>query len=142
MAIQERIDKLIKEFAELDNWENRYKVIIDKGRNLPLMEEKFKKEENLVKGCQSQVWLHGDIKEGKIRLYADSDAAITKGIVALLLFIYSGATPDQIISTRPDFIETIGLKEYLSSNRTNGLAAMIKQIIFYALAFKAKSEMS
>ena len=142
MAIQKRIDKLVQEFSDLDNWENRYKMIIEKGKKLSPMNEQLKKDTNLVKGCQSQVWLHADTREGKVRFYADSDAAITKGIVALLLFIYSESSPDEIIATSPDFIEAIGLKEYLSINRTNGLVAMIKQITFYALAFKAKSEIT
>ena len=142
MSIRQRIDNLVAEFSDLDNWESRYKMIIEKGRALPSMNEKFKKDENLVKGCQSRVWLHVNFQNGKIHFSADSDAAITKGIVALLLSIYSDSTPDEIISTKPDFIKTIGLTEYLSINRTNGLMAMVKQITFYALAFKAKIEAS
>ena len=140
MKIKRRIDKLIQEFASLDNWEERYKMIIEKGKTLAPMQKEFKVSHNLVKGCQSQVWLHGEIHEKKIRFHADSDAAITKGIVALLLSVYSESTPDEIIATKPDFIETIGLREYLSLNRTNGLMSMIKQINFYALAFKTKLE--
>jgi len=105
------------------------------------MDEEFKTEANKVKGCQSQVWLHASVKDGKVYFQADSDASIVKGIVSVLVRIYSDATPDEILATKPEFLDTIGLRQHLSMSRANGLSSMIKQISMYAIAFKTKIEM-
>lgn len=142
MNIQERLEKIVKDFAQFKDWEERYKHLIDLGKHMPLMNEEFKVPANLVKGCQSQVWLHAELVGDKIIFQADSDASIVKGLVALLVYIYSDSTPDEILMTKPTFLEEIGLKEHLSMSRANGLNSMIKQISFFALAFKAKLAMS
>jgi cysteine desulfuration protein SufE len=132
--------KIVKEFESLNDWTERYKHIIEQGRKLEPMAEEYKIEENLVRGCQSQVWLHTEVEEGKILFEADSDAAITKGLVALMVRFYSGQTPDTIINTNPDFIKKIGMQEHLSPTRSNGLASMIKQMKIYAMAYKTKMQ--
>jgi len=139
MSIQERVKILIEEFNSLSDWEERYKSIIQRGKSLSVMNEDYKIEKNLVKGCQSKVWFHAELKEGLIHFQGDSDAAIVKGIVALLLFIYSGSSPQDILTTRPDFLDEIGLKEHLSMSRANGLSSMLKQISLYAIVFKSQS---
>lgn len=139
MSMKDRIDELLKEFADLNDWEERYKRIIAKGKNLEALPEEHRVESNKVKGCQSQVWLHAEIKEEKIHFVADSDAAIVKGIISLLLQVYSGARPDEILETKPHFVDDLGLRQHLSMNRSNGLSAMLKQISLYALAFKARA---
>lgn len=137
--IQERILNIVAEFKGFNDWEERYKHLINLGKNLPEMDNQFKIESNLVKGCQSQVWLHAEVDDGgTIHFFGDSDASIVKGIVALLVRVYSGSTPDEILSTKPTFLESIGLKEHLSMSRANGLNSMIKQISFFAIAYKAK----
>lgn len=136
--IEEKIDSLIFRFNRFNEWEERYKYLIDLGKDMKEMDVKNKISENLVKGCQSLVWLHADLKEGKIYFEGDSDASIVKGLVALLLAVYSGATPDEILNTKPIFLEKIGLREHLSMSRANGLNSMMKQIYFFAMAFKAK----
>ena len=140
MSIKNRVDNLVEEFGKLTDWEDRYKHIIQKGKGLPDMEESHKVEKNLVKGCQSKVWFHAELKEGRVSLQGDSDAAIVKGIVALLLYIYSDSTPDEILATRPDFLDDIGLREHLSMSRSNGLSQMLKQISLYAIVFKSQSQ--
>lgn len=140
-TISDRINKVIAEFSSFSDWEDRYKHLIDFGKDLNNLKEENRTEANKVKGCQSQVWLFANYDQGKIIFEADSDASIVKGIVALLIFVYSGSTPDEILNTKPDFIEKIGLKEHLSMSRANGLTAMVKQITFYAMAFKAKEMM-
>lgn len=142
MNIADRITTVIDGFSKYNDWEDRYKHLIDFGKDLKDLDESFKTEANKIKGCQSQVWLVSEYKEGRITFLADSDASIVKGIVALLVFVYSGSTPDEILSTKPDFIEKIGLKEHLSMSRANGLTSMIKQISFYAMAYKAKESMN
>jgi cysteine desulfuration protein SufE len=136
IALQEKVDKLLTEFQGLEDWEVRYKKIIDMGKSLPEMDEKYKTEANKIKGCQSQVWLHAYLVEGRVVFVADSDASIVKGIIALLLKIYSHSTPQEILSFKADFIDQLGLRQHLSMNRTNGLAAMLKQIQMYAFAFQ------
>ncbi len=135
-AIQEEI---IDEFAMFDDWMERYEYLIDLGKSLPLIDSNFKTEDNIIKGCQSKVWIHSELDEDKVVFTADSDAILTKGIVALLLRVYSGQEPDAILDADTDFIDEIGLKEHLSPTRANGLVSMIKQIKLYALAFGAKS---
>jgi cysteine desulfuration protein SufE len=130
--------EIIDEFSALSDWTERYKYIIKMGRELEPLDEKHKVEENLVRGCQSQVWLHTRIEDGKVIFEADSDAAITKGLVALMVRFYSSQEPDTIISTNPDFIKKIGMEEHLSPTRSNGLASMVKQMKIYAMAYKSK----
>jgi cysteine desulfuration protein SufE len=136
--INERIHNLVVDFNKFNDWEERYKHLIHLGKEMPVMDENFKISENLVKGCQSQVWLHAELHGDKVIFHADSDASIVKGIIALLVGVYSGSTPDEILKTKPSFLEDIGLKEHLSMSRANGLNSMMKQISFFAMAFKAK----
>lgn len=132
--------QIVNEFKALSDWTERYKHIIKQGRNLDPLDEEHKVEENLVRGCQSQVWLHTYLDDGKVIFEADSDAAITKGLVALMVRFYSGQTPDTIINTDPTFIKKIGMEQHLSPTRSNGLASMIKQMKIYAMAYKTKME--
>lgn len=138
--IQIEQQNIIKEFAGLSDWTERYKHLIALGRQLHPLDETYKTEANLVRGCQSQVWLHTDFRDGKILFEADSDAAITKGLVALMVRFYSHRTPDEILQTNPVFVKKIGLQEHLSPTRSNGLASMIKKMKIYAMAYKAKAE--
>lgn len=139
--IDDRINQLKLDFNRFSDWEERYKHLIDLGKKMPAMDEAFKVESNLVKGCQSQVWLHAELKGDIITFQADSDASIVKGIIALLTTVYSGSTPDEILCTKPTFLEEIGLREHLSMSRANGLNSMMKQITFFAMAYKAKLSM-
>ena len=138
MTINEIQDEIIEEFAEFTEWMDKYQMLIDLGNELDGLDAEYKNEQNLIDGCQSRVWLQCDIKDGKLVFTADSDALITKGIIALLIKVVSGHTPDEILSSDLYFIEKIGLKEHLSPTRSNGLLAMVKQMRMYALAFKAK----
>lgn len=139
--INDRILKLKNDFNSFSEWEARYKHLIELGKNMPVMKEEYKLDENKILGCQSQVWLQAELVGNKIIFSADSDASIVKGIVALLVFVYSDSTPDEILMTKPTFLEDIGLREHLSMSRANGLTSMVKQISFYAMAFKAKIQM-
>ncbi len=136
--IHEVQQKIIDEFQALSDWTERYKHIIKQGRNLDSLDEEHKVEDNLVRGCQSQVWLHTYLEEGKVIFEADSDAAITKGLVALMVRFYSGQSPETIINTDPVFIKKIGMEQHLSPTRSNGLASMVKQMKIYAMAYKTK----
>ena len=138
MTIQEKQDRIIREFKALGDWPERYKYIIKLGQKLDSLDDEYKTEDNLVRGCQSQVWLHTELDDDKVIFKADSDAAITKGLVALMVRFYSNETPDDILSNNPDFIKEIGMQEHLSPTRSNGLASMIKQMKIYAMAYKAK----
>lgn len=138
MTIQDIQNEIIEEFEFLEDWMDKYEHLISLGKSLPLIDDKFKTKDNLISGCQSQVWLHAEKKENLLYFTADSDAILTKGVVALLLRVFSGQTADKILSTELDFIEKIGLKENLSPTRSNGLVSMIKQIKMYALAYKMK----
>jgi cysteine desulfuration protein SufE len=140
--INERIDLLKANFQSFEDWEGRYKHLIELGKKMPPMRDSMRMDTNLVKGCQSQVWLGAELRGDKVIFEADSDASIVKGIVALLVTIYSDSTPDEILSTKPTFLEEIGLREHLSMSRANGLTSMLKQITFYALAFKAKLQLN
>lgn len=140
--ISNRIDQIKAEFTNFPDWESRYKHLIEIGKRLSSMDESLKTESNKIKGCQSQVWLYAEFRDGLIYFTADSDASIVKGIIALLVNVYSGSTPDEILTTKPQFLEDLGLREHLSMSRANGLTSMLKQISFYAMAFKAKSQMS
>lgn len=134
-AIQEEI---VDEFSMFDDWMQRYEYIIELGKALPLIDENLKTEENIIKGCQSKVWLNGILNEERIIFTADSDAILTKGIIAILIRTFSNQTPENILNANMDFIDAIGLKEHLSPTRANGLVSMIKNIKMYALAFQSK----
>lgn len=138
MTINELQDNIIEEFSVFDDWMDKYALLIDLGNSLPVLDEKYKTESNLIEGCQSRVWLHADYTGGIITFQGESDAVIVKGIVSLLINILSGHTPKEILDTDLYFIEKIGLKEHLSPTRSNGLVAMVKQMRMYALAFQAK----
>lgn len=137
MTIQETQDKIVKEFEEYTDWEDKYRHIIDLGRQLPPIDGRFRTDENKLSGCQSQVWINAKLENGKIIFEADSDAAIVKGLVALVIRVYSNHTPDEILSSPPEFVKKIGIDNHLSPTRKNGLGAMMKQIQMYAAAFKA-----
>lgn len=142
MTINEQQDQIIEEFAQFGDWMERYEYLIEIGRELPPFDETYRKPDFLIEGCQSKVWLYPSFTDGVITFEADSDALITRGIVALLVKVLSGRTPDEILGTDLWFIDRIGLKENLSPTRSNGLLAMIKQMRLYALAFKSKTEQS
>lgn len=138
MNIKKVQDEIIDEFAMFDDWMQRYEYIIDLGKNLPLIEEEFKTDDNIIKGCQSKVWLKGEQNDDKVTFTADSDAILTKGIIAILIRVFSNQKASDILNADMDFIDEIGLKEHLSPTRANGLVSMIKNIKMYALAFDAK----
>ncbi|WP_276909546.1 SufE family protein [Hallella colorans] len=137
-SINEIQDEVVDEFADLDDWMDKYQMLIDLGNDLEALDEKYKNEQNLIDGCQSRVWLQCDYRDGALWFTADSDALIVKGIIALLLRVVSGHTPKEIIDADLYFIERIGLREHLSPTRSNGLLAMVKQVKAYALAYMAK----
>ena len=138
LTINEIQDEIIEEFSGLDDWMDRYQLLIDMGGETEPLPDSDKVEQNLIDGCQSRVWLVCDEKEGRLYFRAESDALIVKGIVTLLIRVLSGHTPDEILDADLYFIEKIGLREHLSPTRSNGLLAMLKQIRAYAMAFKAK----
>ncbi|MFB9109304.1 SufE family protein [Flavobacterium gyeonganense] len=140
MTIKEIQDEIIDEFSMFDDWMQRYEYIIELGKSLPLIKEEYKTDENLIKGCQSKVWLQGEQKDDKIVFTADSDAILTKGIIAILIRAFSNQKASDIINADTEFIDEIGLKEHLSATRANGLVSMIKNIKMYALAFDAKNK--
>ena len=140
MTIEETEQEIIEEFEIFDDWMQKYEHLIELGKSLPIIDSKNKTEDRIIKGCQSQVWLHSEFKNGTVVYTADSDAIITKGMVALMVRVLSKHTPDEIINAKLDFIETVGLKQHLSPTRSNGLVSMIKQMKMDALAFKVKSE--
>ena len=137
-TINELQDEVIEEFSELDDWMDRYQLLIDLGNEQAPLAEQYKTEQNLIEGCQSRVWLQADYADGLVHFQAESDALIVKGIISLLIQVVSGHTPDEILESDLYFIERIGLKEHLSPTRSNGLLAMVQQMRMYALAFKAK----
>lgn len=139
MTIKEIEDQIVEEFAIFDNWMDKYQYIIDLGKSLPIIDEKDKKDENLIKGCQSRVWLICSEKEGALYFRADSDAIITKGIISLLIRVYDGQKPKDILESDLHFIDEIGLTANLSPTRANGLVSMIRQIKIYAMAFAEKN---
>lgn len=138
MSIKEKEQEIVEEFSLFDDWMDKYNYIIDMGKSIDKIDEKYKKNQYLISGCQSQVWVHAEYKDGKVYFKADSDALITAGIVGLLMRVMSGQTPEEIINSDLSFIDEIGLKEHLSQTRSNGLVNMIKQMKLYALAFQAK----
>ena len=140
MTINEAQDEVIEEFSDFTDWMDKYQLLIDLGGELQPLDDKYKTEANLIDGCQSRVWLQADYRDGRIWLTAESDALIVKGIIALLIRVLSGHTPQEIIDADLYFIDRIGLKEHLSPTRSNGLLAMIKQIRMYAVAFDIKAD--
>ena len=138
MTIENLQQNLIEDFSFFEEWTQRYEYMIELSKGLERMDEHMKNDKNIIKGCQSKVWLHAELNEGKIKFLADSEAIITRGIIAILLTIFNNRTPEEIIESDTNFIEKIGLKEHLSPNRANGLYSMIKQIKFYAIAFSRK----
>ena len=139
MNIEEIENEIVDEFEVFEDWMGKYEYLIDLGKSLPLIEDKYKTEDKLIKGCQSQVWMNSELKEGKIVYTADSDAIITKGMVALMIRVLSNHTPDEILNSKLEFIEKIGLTKHLSPTRSNGLVSMIKQMKLDALAYKTKN---
>lgn len=138
MTIKEIQEEIIDEFSFLDDWEERYEYMISLGKTLPVVDEQYKTDDYLIKGCQSKVWVYPDFKDGKVVFTADSDAIITKGIVAILVRVFSNQTPKDILDADTKFIDEIGLKEHLSPTRANGLVSMIKQLKMYALAYQTQ----
>lgn len=138
MTIKEIQEEIIDEFSMFDDWMERYEYIIELGKSLPLINDTYKVDDNLIMGCQSKVWLHSEIEDNNLNFTADSDAILTKGIVALLLRVFNHQKPADILSADLFFVDEIGLKEHLSPTRANGLVSMIKQIKLYALAFQSK----
>lgn len=137
-TIKEIQEEIVDEFSMFDDWMQRYEYIIELGKTLPLIDEQYKKEENLIKGCQSQVWLHADRVDDKVVFTADSDAILTKGIIAVLIRAFSNQKAVDIMKADTSFIDEIGLKEHLSPTRANGLVSMLKQIKLYAIALQSK----
>jgi len=139
MIIKDIQNEIVDEFSTFDDWMERYEYIIELGKGLPIIEEQYKTEDNIIKGCQSKVWVHAEEKDGKVVFTADSDAILTKGIIAILIRSFSNQTPAAILEANTDFVDEIGLKEHLSATRANGLVSMIKKIKMYALAFEARN---
>ena len=139
MNIKEIQNEIVDEFSMFDDWMERYEYIIELGKGLPIIEDQYKTEDNIIKGCQSKVWVHAEEKDGKVIFSADSDAILTKGIIAILIRAFSNQTPAEILEANTDFVDEIGLKEHLSATRANGLVSMIKKIKMYALAFEARN---
>ena len=136
-TIKEIEEEITDDFSLFDSWEEKYEYIIDLGKKLPPLDDQYKKEENIIKGCQSTVWLASDFKDGKVYYKADSDAVIVKGLVSMLIKVLSGHEPDKILNAKLDFIKDIGMMTHLAQTRSNGLLSMVKQIRNYALAYKA-----
>ncbi|WP_430813298.1 SufE family protein [Carboxylicivirga sp. RSCT41] len=138
MTINEIQEEIIEEFSAFDEWMDKYSYLIEIGNDLEGFKDEWRLEQNLIEGCQSKVWVHAELDGDKIIYSADSDAIITKGIIALLIRVLSGRTPDEILNNELSFVEEIGLKDHLSPTRSNGLLSMMKQMRLYAVAFKAK----
>ena len=138
MSITDIQNEIIDEFSMFEDWEERYQYMIDLGKTLPLIDEQFKTESNIIKGCQSRVWVHAEMDDEKVMFTADSDAIITKGIIAILIRVFSNQSPKEIIEADTNFIDEIGLKEHLSPTRANGLVSMIKQLKMYAIAYQTQ----
>ncbi|MGO4292278.1 SufE family protein [Chitinophaga sp. RAB17] len=138
MTIQEIQEEIVSDFSMMGSWEDKYEYIIQLGKELPLIAEEFKTPDNLIKGCQSRVWLHTELKDGKLFFTGDSDAVITKGLVSLMIYVLSGHTPKDIAAADIYFIDAIGLSSHLSPTRSNGLLSMLKQMKLYSIAYQAK----
>jgi cysteine desulfuration protein SufE len=140
MTINEKQDELVADFSMMEEWMDKYEYIIQLGKELPLIAEQYKTDDNLIKGCQSRVWLHTELKDGKLFFTGDSDAVITKGLISLMISVLSGQTPKDIATADLYFIDAIGLRSHLSPTRSNGLLSMLKQMKLYAVAYMAKME--
>ncbi len=138
MSIATQQAEIVSEFSMFDDWMQRYEYMIELGKSLPLIDESYKKDDNIIKGCQSKVWVHAELDNDKIVFTADSDAIITKGIIAILIRAFSNQPPKEILAAETTFIDEIGLKEHLSPTRANGLVSMIKQLKMYALAYQTQ----
>lgn len=138
MNIQEIQNEIVDEFSLFDDWMQRYEYMIELGKSLPLIDDRYKTDGNIIKGCQSKVWVHAELEEDKVVFTADSDAIITKGIIAILIRVFSHQHPKDILGANTDFIDEIGLKEHLSPTRANGLVSMIKQLKMYAIAYQTQ----
>ena len=138
MSIEKIQTEIIEEFALFDDWMQRYEYMIDLGKSLPLIDPKYKTDNHIIKGCQSKVWVHADMEDDKVVFTADSDAIITKGIIAILIRAFSNHSPQEILDADTTFIDQIGLKEHLSPTRANGLVSMVKQLKLYALAYQTQ----
>ncbi|MBP9994493.1 MAG: SufE family protein [bacterium] len=138
MTIKEIQDSIVEDFSMLDDWMDRYSMLIEMGKECPMIDTQYRNDEHLINGCQSRVWLHAELKDGKIYFTADSDAVITKGIIYLLIKVFSGQTPSDILAADMGFLDEIGLKEHLSPTRSNGLLSMIKQMLIYAETMKVE----
>ena len=136
MTIKEIQKQIIEDFSMLDDWMDRYAMLIEMGKECPIIDEQYRNDQYLINGCQSRVWLHAELKDGKVYFTADSDAVITKGIIYLLIKVFSGQTPQDILAADLSFLDKIGLKEHLSPTRSNGLVSMLKQMMLYAEALK------
>ena len=139
MTIKEIEEQIVEEFSMFDDWMDKYAYLIELGTGMPAMEEKYKTDDNLIKGCQSRVWFYAELKEDRLYFMADSDAIITKGIAGLLIRVFSGQQPQEIVNTDLSFVDQIGLTQHLSPTRSNGLLSMIKQIKYYALAYSNRA---
>lgn len=140
MTIEKKEQQIVNEFSIFDDWMDRYNYLIELGKSMPIIDDKYKTDQYLISGCQSKVWLYADFEDGKVLYSADSDAIITKGIVNLLIRILSNQTPQEIIDAPLGCIDSIGLKEHLSPTRSNGLVSMIKQMKMYAMVYKLKQQ--
>lgn len=138
MTIKEIQDSIVEEFSMFDDWMDRYSMLIEMGKDCPIIDAQYRNDNYLINGCQSRVWLHAEMKDGKVYFSADSDAVITKGIINLLIKVLSGQTPKDIVEADMSFLDEIGLKEHLSPTRSNGLLSMVKQMILYAEVFNNK----
>ncbi len=138
MTIKEIQDSIVEEFSMFDDWMDRYAMLIEMGKDCPMIDAQYRNDNYLINGCQSRVWLHAKMEDGKVYFSADSDAVITKGIINLLIKVLSGQTPKDIIEADMSFLDEIGLKEHLSPTRSNGLLSMVKQMMLYAEVFNAK----
>jgi cysteine desulfuration protein SufE len=139
-SIQERQEEIIEEFSMFEDWMQRYEYMIELGKSLPIIDEKHKIEENIIKGCQSKVWVYAEMDDDQVNYTADSDAIITKGIIAILIRVFSGQKPEDVMNANTSFIDEIGLKEHLSPTRANGLVSMIKQMKMYAIAYNSQQQ--
>ena len=138
MTIAQIQEEIIDEFAMFEDWMQRYEYMIELGKSLPIIDEQYKTDQFIIKGCQSRVWLHARLEDNNVVYTADSDAIITKGIIAVLIRVFSNQPPEQILQANTDFIDQIGLKEHLSPNRANGLVAMVKELKLFAMAFQTQ----
>lgn len=140
MSVKEEQDKVVKEFTDIEDWEEKYSLLIQMGKDLGELDPEIKVEKNKISGCQSQVWMHASLDKGRMKIFGDSDAMIVKGLVAMLIRVYSNQSPEDILASPPEFLTKIGIDKHLSPTRKNGLGSMLKQIQLFALAFKTLAQ--